>query len=61
MPTDVTRLTGEQLLLMVVLGGRKDRARARAELDRRSLYGPPTAAARPAAALAYRSVTKWAA
>ena len=41
MATELRQLSGEELLLMAVLGGPETRASIDHELDRRALAGPP--------------------
>ena len=46
MRTQIQNMTGDELLLLAVLGGPAVQARVDAELDRRALFGPPTYAHR---------------
>ena len=41
MTANIKRLTGEELLLIAVLGGPDERVRIGQELDRRALWGSP--------------------
>ena len=41
MASQLSNLSGEELLLVSVLGAAKDRAAVDRELDRRALLGPP--------------------
>jgi hypothetical protein len=60
MYASIEEMSGEELLLLTVLGGRNVAATVERELDRRALLGPPTPTrakkrmSRPIAAADYR-------